>query len=153
MSRDRLSALDAAFLQVEDDAAHMHVGGVLVFEGAAPEYDELAAFVEARLERLPRYRQRLAWPAGRLLRPCWVDDPRFDVRFHVRHEGLPKPRGEAQLRALAGQLFGEPLDLDKPLWEIHLVDDVRGGRFALVAKIHHALADGISGVDIAALLL
>ena len=106
MSRDRLSALDAAFLQVEDDSAHMHVGGVLIFEGDAPDYDELVATIAARLDRLPRYRQRLAWPAGPLLRPCWVDDPRFDATFHVRHAAIPQPRGERELRDLAGRLFG-----------------------------------------------
>jgi WS/DGAT/MGAT family acyltransferase len=151
--QSRLSALDAAFLQVEGAAAHMHVGGVLLMEGAAPEYDELVGSVEARLPRLPRWRQRLAWPAAGLLRPCWVDDPRFDARFHIRHAGLPRPHSEVELRELAGQLFGERLDRSKPLWELHLVDEVDGGRFALIAKIHHALADGISGVDIAALLL
>lgn len=150
---ERLSALDAAFLQLEDASAHMHVGAVLLFEGEAPSYDDLADMIASRLHRLPRYRQRLAWPAGGLLRPCWVDDPRFDVRFHLRHAALPRPRSERQLRALAGRLFGEPLDRDRPLWEIHLVDGVGRDRFGLVAKIHHALADGISGVDIAALLL
>src|SRR5688572_33488740 len=119
----------------------MHVGGVLVFEGAAPEYDELVALIEARLDRLPRYRQRLAWPAGGLLRPCWVDDPRFDARFHIRHAGLPRPRGDAQLRALAGHLFGAPPGRAKPLWQIHLVDGMRSDRFALGAQIPHALAD------------
>jgi len=153
VSHARLSALDAAFLQVEGAAAHMHVGGVLTFDGAAPAYDELVAMIERRLPRLPRWRQRLAWPAAGLLRPCWVDDPRFDVRFHVHHEGLPAPGGEAELRELAGRLFGERLDRARPLWELHLVDGLEGDRFALVAKIHHALADGVSGVDIAALLL
>ena len=149
----RLSALDAAFLQVEDACAHMHVGGVLLFDGEPPSYDELTTTIGARLHRLPRYRQRLAWPPGGLQRPCWIDDPRFDLRFHVRHAALPRPRGERELRELAGRLFGEPLDRGRPLWELHLIDGVRGGRFALVAKIHHALADGVSGVDIAALLL
>src|SRR3712207_1767635 len=131
----------------------MHVGGALIFDGDPPAYDELAGSIASRLHRLPRYRQRLAWPPGGVLRPCWVDDPRFDVRFHVRHAALPRPRGETELRELAGRLFSVALDRDRPLWEIHLVDGLRGGRFAIVAKIHHALADGVSGVDIAALLL
>jgi diacylglycerol O-acyltransferase / wax synthase len=149
----RLSALDAAFLQVEGSAAHMHVGGVLLFDGPAPAYDELVEMVESRLPRLPRWRQRLAWPAAGLLRPCWVDDPRFDARFHIRHAGLPHPHSEGELKELAGRLFGQPLDRSRPLWELHLVDGIDGDRCALVAKIHHALADGVSGVDIAALLL
>jgi WS/DGAT/MGAT family acyltransferase len=153
MTQDRLTALDAAFLQVEDETAHMHVGGVLVFEGDAPSYDELVASIDERLDLLPRYRQRLAWPAAGLLRPCWVDDPRFDLRYHVGHHGLPGPASDGELRDLAGRLFGEPLDRDRPLWEMHLVDRVGLRRFAIVAKIHHALADGISGVDIATLLL
>jgi diacylglycerol O-acyltransferase / wax synthase len=153
MAGQRLSALDAAFLQVEGAVAHMHVGGVLLFEGSAPPYDDVVAMVERRLPRLPRWRQRLAWPAGGLLRPCWVDDPRFDARFHIRHAGLPHPGGERELRELAGRLFGERLDRTRPLWELHLVDGLDDDRFALIAKIHHALADGVSGVEIAALLL
>jgi WS/DGAT/MGAT family acyltransferase len=152
-NHERLSALDAAFLQVEDATAHMHVGGVLLFDGDPPSYDDLALMIGGRLHRLPRYRQRLAWPPGGLLRPSWVDDPRFDLAFHVRHAALPHPHGEPELSALAGRLFAQPLDRARPLWEVHLVDGVRGGRFALIAKIHHALADGVSGVDIAALLL
>src|SRR3954447_13639874 len=101
-TQDRLTALDAAFLQVEDDTAHMHVGGVLIFEGDAPSYDELVAGIDARLDLLPRYRQRLAWPAAGLLRPCWVDDPRFDLSYHIGHHGLPAPAGDDELRALAG---------------------------------------------------
>ena len=152
-NHERLSALDTAFLQVEDATAHMHVGGVLLFDGDPPSYDDLALMIGGRLHRLPRYRQRLAWPPGGLLRPCWVDDPRFDLAFHIRHAALPYPHGEAELSALAGRLFAQPLDRARPLWEVHLVDGVEGERFALVAKIHHALADGVSGVDIAALLL
>jgi hypothetical protein len=125
----------------------MHVGGVLLFDGDPPSYDDLALMIGGRLHRLPRYRQRLAWPPGGLLRPCWVDDPRFDLAYHVRHAALPHPHGEAELSALAGRLFAQPLERTRPLWEVHLVDGVEGGRFALVAKIHHALADGVSGVD------
>ena len=150
---DRLSPLDVTFLELEDGRAHMHVGAVLVFEGEAPQYDDFVAAVERGLELVPRYRQRLAWPPGGLARPCWVDDPRFAVRFHVRHAGLPAPGSETELRELAGLVFGEPLDRRHPLWELWLIDGLEGGRFALISKTHHALADGISGVDLMAALL
>ena len=150
---DTLSALDAAFLQLEDGSAHMHVGAVLVFDGPAPSYDEMTDAIARRLHRVPRFRQRVAWPPGKVARPRWVDDPRFDVRFHVHHAGLPGPGTDDQLRTLAAQLFGEPLDKDRPLWELWLVDGLAGDRFAIVNKTHHALVDGIAGMELAALIL
>lgn len=147
----RLSALDAAFLQGEATAP-MHVGGVLVFEGPAPGYDEVAALVEERLEALPRWRERLAYPAGGLLRPCWVHDESFDLGLHLRHTALPRPRTEAQLRALAGRILSARLDLRRPLWQLYLVDGLEGERFAIVAKLHHALA-GVEGTGVVAALL
>jgi WS/DGAT/MGAT family acyltransferase len=149
---DRLSALDTSFLHLERDSAHMHVGSVLVFEGAAPAYDELVDHIERRLHLVPRYRQRLALVPFDQGRPVWVDDPHFNARYHVRHTALPRPAGEAQLKRLAGRLFSQELDRSKPLWEIWLVQRLEGDRFALVAKTHHALVDGISGVDITAVL-
>ena len=101
---------------------------------------------------MPRYRQRLAFPPLGVARPVWVDDPHFNVGYHVRHTALPAPAGEAELRALAGRVFAQQLDRDKPLWEIWLVDTMGDGRFALICKTHHALVDGISGVDILSVL-
>ena len=152
MQGDRLSGLDASFLHLEDGSAHMHVASVIVFEGEAPQYDDLLGHLERRLHLVPRYRQRLGFvPLGQG-RPRWVDDPHLNLRYHLRHAGLPAPGSEEQLRELAGRVFAQPLDRDKPLWELWLVDGLEGGRFAMLAKTHHALVDGISGVDILTIL-
>jgi WS/DGAT/MGAT family acyltransferase len=150
---DRLSALDAAFLHLEDNStAHMHVASVMVFEGAAPTPEELVEHVLSRLHLVPRYRQRLAHVPLDQGRPVWTDDPHFNPYYHIRHTALPKPEDEDALKRLAGRLFSQRLDRSKPLWEIWLVDRMAGGRFALIAKTHHALVDGISGVDITTVL-
>jgi len=152
MQGDRLSGLDASFLHLEDDSAHMHVASVIVFEGKAPHYDELLEHIDRRLHLVPRFRQRLAFVPFGQGRPRWVDDPHLNLRYHLRHSGLPAPGTEEQLRDLAGRVFAQPLDRDKPLWEISLVDGLEGDRFALLSKTHHALVDGISGVDIVTVL-
>jgi diacylglycerol O-acyltransferase len=149
---DRLTGLDASFLALEKDGAHMHVGSVLLFDGPAPAYDEFAAHIERRMHLVPRYRQRLAFPPLGAGRPVWVDDPHFNIGYHVRHTALPSPAGEHELRRLAGRVFAQQLDREKPLWEIWLVDEIGGDRFALICKTHHALVDGISGVDIMTVL-
>jgi WS/DGAT/MGAT family acyltransferase len=149
---DRLSGLDASFLHLEDDAAHMHVASVIVFEGEAPQYVELLEHIDRRLHLVPRFRQRLAFVPFGQGRPRWVDDPHLNLRYHLRHNGLPAPGTEQQLRDLAGRVFAQPLDRDKPLWELSLVDGVEGNRWALLSKTHHALVDGISGVDIVTVL-
>ena len=152
MSSDRLTGLDASFLHLEDGASHMHVAGVMIFEGSPPPYDELLEAIERRLGLVPRYRQRLAFvPLGQG-RPKWVDDPHLNLRYHVRSTALPAPGSEQQLKELAGRVFAQQLDRDKPLWEIWLVDGLEGDRFAMLSKTHHALVDGISGVDIMSVL-
>jgi WS/DGAT/MGAT family acyltransferase len=150
---DRLTALDSTFLHLEDHStAHMHVASVMVFEGQAPTLAELVTHVESRLHLVPRYRQRLAYvPLGQG-RPVWADDPHFNPYYHIRHTALPKPADDVALKRLAGRLFSQRLDRSKPLWEIWLVQSMSRGRFALVAKTHHALVDGISGVDITTVL-
>jgi WS/DGAT/MGAT family acyltransferase len=150
---NRLSALDTAFLHLENHStAHMHVASVMVFEGLAPTHRELIDHVLGRLHLVPRYRQRLAYvPLGQG-RPLWTDDPHFNPRYHIRHTALPRPADEAALKQLAGRLFSQRLDRSKPLWEIWLVQRMAGKRFALIAKTHHALVDGISGVDITTVL-
>jgi diacylglycerol O-acyltransferase len=151
---DRLTALDSSFLHIEDSSpAHMHVAGVMIFEGEPPSYDELVTAIESRLDLVPRYRQKLAFPPGPVFRPRWVDDPHLNLRYHVRVTALPSPGEEEQLRALAGRVFSQRLDRDKPLWELWLVEGLEGGRFAVLSKTHHALVDGISGVDIVTVLL
>jgi WS/DGAT/MGAT family acyltransferase len=148
----RLTALDASFLHLEDGGAHMHVAAVMTFDGPPPAYDELVEAIEARLHLVPRYRQRLASvPLGQG-RPRWVDDPHFNARYHIRHTALPAPGSDEELKRLAARVFGQRLDRSKPLWEIWLVEGVDDGRFALLSKTHHALVDGVSGVDIVSVL-
>jgi diacylglycerol O-acyltransferase / wax synthase len=150
---DRLTALDTTFLHLEDHStAHMHVASVMVFEGDAPNPDELVEHVVNRLHLVPRYRQRLAHVPFDQGRPVWTDDPHFNPRYHIRHTALPRPADDEALKRLAGRLFSQRLDRSKPLWEIWLVQNMSGERFALIAKTHHALVDGVSGVDITTVL-
>lgn len=150
---ERLSSLDATFLHLENRVAHMHVGAMALFEGPPPSYRELLALIESRIEAVPRYRQRLAFvPLGQG-RPVWVDDADFDLEYHVRHTALPAPGSEQELKRLAGRLLSQQLDRDKPLWELWFVEGLSDGRFAVISKTHHCMVDGISGVDIATVLM
>lgn len=157
---DRLSGQDTLFLQVEAPNQPMHVGGVAIFEGA-PFYDEagrfrlddLRAAITSRLHLVPRFRRRLQTVPFDQGHPVWVDDADFDVANHVRHQRLPEPGGWAELRHLVERLEAVPLERDLPLWELWFVDGLAEGRVALVQKTHHALIDGISGIDVATVLL
>jgi len=151
--KDRLSVVDNSFLAQEKESAHMHVGAMLTFDGPAVDYLELVQHIEARLHLVPRYRQRLARPRFEMGRPMWVDDPSFNIHYHVRHSALPAPGGVDELRSLIGRIYSQRLDRSKPLWEIWLVEGLANGGFALVTKTHHSLIDGMSGVDILGLLL
>jgi diacylglycerol O-acyltransferase len=150
---DRLSALDASFLHLEDRGGHMHVGSCMLLAGSSPPYDDFVAALERRLELVPRYRQRLAFPPWDAGRPVWVDDEHFNLRYHVRHTALPPPAGEPELRRLAGRVLAQRLDRSKPLWELWLVEAVGDDAFALLTKTHHCLVDGVAGVDLASVLL
>src|SRR3954470_24610722 len=119
---ERLSTLDALFLELEDRTTHMHVGAVAVFEGKPPPYRDLLALIEARLDQVPRYRQRVVFVPFKQGRPVWVDESQFDLEYHVRHTALPPPGGEEELKKLAGRLLSQQLDRDKPLWELWLVE-------------------------------
>ncbi|HEX8745275.1 MAG TPA: wax ester/triacylglycerol synthase family O-acyltransferase [Thermoleophilaceae bacterium] len=153
MAEDRLTGLDASFLHIESDNSHMHVAGVMLFEGSPPPHDELVEALERKMHLVPRYRQKLAFVPLQQGRPRWVDDPHFNLDYHVRTTALPPPGSEEQLRNLAGRVFSQQLDRDKPLWEMWIVEGLGGGeRFAVLSKTHHALVDGISGVDIASVL-
>ena len=149
---DRLSAVDASFLAQERANSHMHVGAVLIFEGPAPAYDDFLNHIRSRLHLVPRYRHKLAFPPLETGRPIWIDDPSFNLEYHVRHTALPQPGSEEQLRALAARIHSQRLDRAKPLWETWLVQGLEKGRFALISKTHHALVDGVSGVDLMTVL-
>ena len=147
---DRMSPLDAAFLELEDADCHasLHVASVGIFEGPAPTYDELLAAFAGKLPLVPRYRQRARRVPLELAEPVWVDYPGFDPRYHVRHTALPAPGSAAQLEELVGRLMSTRLDRDHPLWEAWLVDGLADGAWALVSKVHHCLVDGVSGTDL-----
>lgn len=159
MYYQRLSALDASFIDIEDVNVHMHVAAALVFDGGplataegGLDMERIRAYIGSRLHLIPRYRQRIAWiPFER--HPVWVDDNRFNLFYHVRHASLPRPGTERQLKRFCGRVMSQKLDLTKPLWEIWVVEGLSEGRFALVAKVHHCMVDGISGVDLLTVLL
>src|SRR6201991_3511099 len=149
---DRLSAVDASFLAQERANSHMHVGAVLIFEGPAPAYADFLTHIRSRLHLVPRYRHKLAFPPLETGRPVWIDDSSFKLEYPVRHPALPAPGSEEQLRALAARIHSQRLDRAKPLWETWLVQGLEHGRFALISKSHHALVDGIAGVDLMTVL-
>ena len=149
---DRLSATDASFLHQEGTNSHMHVGGLAIFEGPPPAIEEATDQIRGRLHLVPRYRQRLAHTVLDSGRPVWIDDPNFNISFHVRHTALPSPGDREQLLRLAARIFSQQLDRSKPLWEMWFVEGLGDGRFALISKTHHSLIDGIAGVDLATAL-
>ncbi|WP_436492068.1 WS/DGAT/MGAT family O-acyltransferase [Actinokineospora sp. HUAS TT18] len=152
---DRLSALDASFLYLEDQATPMHVGGVAVFHKPRSgfSYAELVSLIEHRLPLVPRYRQKVVSVPGHLARPVWVDDPDFDVAYHVRRSALPQPGSDEQLFDLVGRLMARPLDQNRPLWETYLIEGLAGGHVALVTKTHQAMVDGVRTIDFAQIIL
>jgi diacylglycerol O-acyltransferase len=146
---DRLTAIDASFLAQEGPASHMHIGGLVICEGPAPGYEEMLDHIRARLHLVPRYRQRLTQPPLETGRPLWVDDPTFNLEYHVRQTALPAPGCEDQLMLLVARIVSQQLDRSKPLWEMWIIEGLDDGGFALISKTHHALIDGISGIDLA----
>jgi WS/DGAT/MGAT family acyltransferase len=152
---ERLTALDASFLYLEEPDTPMHVGGVLVLECPAGvlDHDALVGLVRARLPLVPRYRQRVLEVPGHLANPVWVDDPDFDVSYHVRRSALPRPGNEGQLLDLVARLTARPLDRRRPLWEMYLVEGLAEGRSAVITKTHPALVDGLAAIDIGQVIL
>ncbi|MEO1060993.1 MAG: wax ester/triacylglycerol synthase family O-acyltransferase [Actinomycetota bacterium] len=154
---DELTGLDTSFLTLETDGEHLHVAGLYVFEPPAdPTIDLLATLrssLEARLHLVPRYRQRLqSMPLG-IDHPVWVDDDRFDLAHHVVAHELPAPGGHGELITLCERLHARQLNRRRPLWEVHLITGLEGGRFATFSKTHHAVLDGMGGNDVTKLLL
>ena len=150
---ERLRVLDAQFLHLEDERQPMHIAGLCIFEGPVPTREQIRSLLVAKLGLIPRYRRRVRFLPLQLGRPVWVDDPHFDLDYHVRRTALPAPSNDAALCALMGRLMSQCLDRSRPLWEIWVVEGLEGGRWALVSKVHHAMVDGVSGVDLTAELL
>ena len=153
---DRLTALDASFLELESPDVHMHVASVgildpgpLALEGGGIDFDQILRVTEAGLFRAPRFRQKLEQTpvSGH---PVWVDDPHFNPLYHVRHTSLPIPGDERRLKRLVGRIVSQKLDRSKPMWELWFVEGLEGDRLAVISKVHHCLIDGISGVDLLA---
>jgi len=149
---DRMSTLDAEFFYAEHHNVPMHIGSVAVFDGPAPTRAELIRLFEAKLPRVPRYRQVVQAGPFQVLRPVWSDDQEFGVQHHVRHASVAPPGSPEQLQAMAARLFALPLDRHRPLWQEWLLDGLEGGRWAIVSKIHHCMTDGIGGNDLMTLV-
>src|SRR6202022_1978883 len=148
MALDRMSPLDAMFLHVEDGVTHMHIASVLLLAGPPPGYEGCAAVVTGKLSLVPRYRQVVRFVPLQLGRPVWADDPHFNLASHVRHTALPPPGDEGDLRRLVGRVMSQQLDRTKPLWELWMVEGLSDGRWALLAKTHHSMVDGVSGTEL-----
>ena len=151
---DRLTAVDASFLHQEGPNSHMHVGGLTLLEGPPPTLEEFLEQIRRRLHLVPRYRHKLASTHTALDngRPVWIDDPSFNLEYHVRHTALPVPGDRKQLDSLTARIFSQQLDRSKPLWEMWLIEGLQEDRFALISKTHHSLIDGIAGIDLATVL-
>ncbi|MGI8622434.1 MAG: WS/DGAT/MGAT family O-acyltransferase [Solirubrobacteraceae bacterium] len=149
---DRLSSVDAGFLAQEGPNTHMHIGGIVLLDGPPPDLADFLAHVRSRLPLVPRYRQKIAHAPLESGLPLWIDDPTFNLGYHVRHTALPAPGDEASLMRLAARIFSQRLDRAKPLWELWLVEGLHDGGFAMISKSHHALVDGVSGADLGTVL-
>jgi len=145
---ERMSLLDALFLYVENDVTPMQIGGVAIFEGPPPTHDELVTRFEAKLPLVPRYRQKVHFPPLNAGLPSWVDDPHFNIDYHVRRSAVPAPGGRAELETLVGREMSQHLDRARPLWELSVVEGLEDGRWAIVSKVHHCMVDGVSSTDL-----
>ncbi|MHB1710170.1 MAG: WS/DGAT/MGAT family O-acyltransferase [Acidimicrobiales bacterium] len=153
MDAERMSPLDASFLHIEDGVSHMHIASISIFEGPEPAFVDIVAMIGGKLPLVPRYRQIVRPVPLELGRPVWVDDPHFNIDYHIRHTALPNPGGEAELRKLVGRVMSQPLDRAKPLWEVWVVEGLDESRWAMVSKVHHAMVDGISGTDLLSVIM
>lgn len=147
---DRLTPLAAAFLEAEDvdESAALAIGSFAVFEGPAPGFEDFLSAIRGRLPLIPRYRQRLRPVPLALAAPAWVDDPGFDLRWHVRSTALPAPGGDDEVARLMSRVMSRRMDRTRPLWEYWYVEGLADGRWGLLSKVHHAMVDGVSGTDL-----
>ncbi|MEA2125891.1 MAG: diacylglycerol O-acyltransferase / wax synthase, partial [Solirubrobacteraceae bacterium] len=148
MAPEPMSSMDASFLHMEDRVRHMHIGGVSIFEGPAPPFAKLEEMVAGKLGLVPRYRQKVRFVPLGLGNPVWVDDPHFRLGYHLRHTAIPTPGTEQQLRKMAARVFSQPLDRDRPLWELWMVEGLDENRWALLSKVHHCMVDGVAATDL-----
>jgi len=153
MDVDRMSPMDTSFLHIEDGVSHMHIASVGIFEGPEPPFQDIVDMIDGKLSLVPRYRQIVQAVPLELGRPVWVDDPHFNIDYHLRHTALPSPGGEDELRKLVGRVMSQHLDRSRPLWEIWVIEGLEDGRWAMVSKVHHAMVDGISGTDLLATIM
>lgn len=150
---ERMGALDATFLAVEDAVNHMHIGSVGIFEGPPPSFEAFRDLVDSKLPLVPRYRQKVRTAPASIGRPVWIDDPNFRLEYHVRHTALPSPGGDEQLQRLVGRVMSQQLDRHKPLWEMWMIEGLNDGSWACITKVHHCMVDGVAGSDLIAVLL
>jgi diacylglycerol O-acyltransferase len=143
-----MSAIDSSFLHVENDTAPMHIGGVSIFEGPPPPFEDVRAMVAGKLSLVPRYRQKVRFVPLALGAPTWIDDPHFSLDYHLRHTAVPAPGTEDQLRQIASRVFSQHLDRNKPLWELWMVEGLSDGRWAFLSKVHHCMVDGEAATDL-----
>src|ERR1700733_5899620 len=150
---EMMSPLDASFLHIEDAVTHMHIGSVGIFEGPAPQASVVQDAIAARLPEVPRYRQKVRFVPLALGRPIWVDDPHFNLGYHIRRTALPPPGGDQELRDLVGRVMSQQLDRNKPLWEMWVVEGLDNGGWALISKTPHCLVEGASATDLMSVVL
>jgi diacylglycerol O-acyltransferase / wax synthase len=143
-----MSPIDSSFLHIENATTPMHIGGVSIFEGPPPPFEQLRAMVAGKLGLVPRYRQKVRFVPLAVGPPIWVDDPHFSLDYHLRHTAIPAPGGELELRQMAARVFSGALDRNKPLWELWMVEGMRDGRWALLSKVHHCMVDGVAATDL-----
>ena len=155
---ERMSFLDSTYLAMEDRNSHFHVAGVLIFDGGtlvengSVNVDLIKEFIRSKLHLIPRYRQ-IIMTVPFDGHPVWVDDDHFDLDYHVRHTSLPSPGTTEQLQAVTARIFSQKLDRFRPLWEIWVVEGLAEDKFALIAKVHHCMIDGMASVDLLQVLL
>jgi diacylglycerol O-acyltransferase / wax synthase len=143
-----MSAIDSSFLHIENDTTPMHIGGVSIFEGPPPPFEDLRAMVAGKLDLVPRYRQKVRFVPLSVGPPTWIDDPHFSLDYHIRHTAIPAPGTDEQLRQMASRVFSQHLDRNKPLWELWIVEGLTAGRWALLSKVHHCMVDGVAATDL-----
>jgi diacylglycerol O-acyltransferase / wax synthase len=143
-----MSPMDASFLHIEGPNNPMHIGGVSLFEGPAPPFERLVEMVSSKLDAVPRYRQKVRFVPLELARPVWIEDPHFNLAYHLRHSALPSPGSEEILRRTAARIFAQQLDRGKPLWEIWMIEGLSENRWVLLSKVHHCMVDGVSATDL-----